>query len=334
MSQTVITRIDRMLLVTLFLIIVASVLASDLEDCQEDCDDVFEDCEEDCEENYCNPTCGGNYTLCYASCVVDYLICHSACSGIDEDGDGVADGNDSIIGDHTDVTLEGFGGLEVSVGAYLSNESEASNVTGVQDVVFTAQGGLVLEFQHDFTDSSITMPDIIISRQVTSRTQGLVVQGVNTDQKTIYIDKYSTNGGLCVKDSEISSINEISRDCDGVNEIYFGKCDEGETIGKYSCSVENGKYKVTGLGYSGASEFNISGFYRGYFTATYMNEGKNHKEGAIMPGENVKLCFETTRPIDIEEHLILLFQPRYGGMSRNEFHMPDVINTYNVHLYP
>jgi len=333
MWQMGIIRTDKLMLFIILILLALVVHASEYEDCIEDCDEDRDDCEDDCEDVHCDPGCGPGYAPCIANCSTGYSVCTTACSGIDEDGDGVSDDNDSVIGSPDNVTLEGYVNLQVTIGSYDANDSNASTVTGNQTVTFISEGNPIVEFDKDFTNSSLSMPDITIKKEISDDRQGMVVQGLS-ETKTIYIDKFNDDGALCVKDADINSIDDISSDCTGVNEVFFGRCEDGETVGNYACSVENGRYKIEGMLHSGAVEMNITGFYSGFFTVQYLAEASNHRDGFLMPGESIAVCLETARPLLDDEHLRFVFVPGVGGISINEMWTPQVINTYNVHIYP
>ena len=57
---------------------------------------------------------------------------------------------------------------------------------------------------------------------------------------------------ICVKDSEIASIDEISDNCNGNDELLI-TCDGNEDR-DYTCSEKGGRYEITGLKHSGVRE--------------------------------------------------------------------------------
>ncbi len=294
-------------------------------------------CYDDCYSLYCGGGCGSDYYNCTSGCNDDFDICHSACEAIDEDGDGQNDYNDSVIGTSSDVTVQGIANLQVFVGGYQANDSASSDVTGMQSVRFVADNKTLVEFSQDFTNSSLNLYDVKIKKQEAHNRHGIVVSGINettTVGKTVYLDKRLGAGSLCVKDSDVNNINDVSDDCQGTDEYYFGKCDQGETYDGITCSVKGGMYKIEGLRHSGAVEMNISGIYSGFFTVKYLNTVPEHKEGYLIPGEEVEIYFESARPILDDESLKFMFVPMYGGMSVNEMYTPHTINLYNVHIYP
>jgi hypothetical protein len=338
----VITHIDKnkkyyLILLLIFLISISNSIASDYEDCLDDCSDDKNDCFDICEDNYCKPSCGGNYSTCKSTCTLNYNTCNNICQIIDEDGDGVDDYNDTTVGTEDDVIIEGIINLDVFVGNYQSNESNASIVTGIQTVIFQADNNPTLEFDQDFTSSSLNLVDIEIKLQTSGDIHGIIVKGINDSavpSKTVYLNRRNHEGSICIKDAAIDQITDISNNCQGVDEIFFGKCDLGETIGKYSCSVENGFYKIDGLTHSGAVELNLTGVFSGFFTVNYLNSLNNHRDGYLMPGETISICFESARSLYDDEHMRMVFVPKVGGLTINEFYLPGVINNYNTHIYP
>jgi len=331
-------KVIKVLIFFLFLIICMSFsLAGTYQVCVTDCFIDKITCEIVCYNTYCGGGCGAEYTNCTNGCNAIYNICFTACEIIDEDGDGINDYNDSTIGTEDDVLTEGIVDLEVYVGSYQSNESNASTVTGTETVRFFADSEPVLEFDQDFSSTNLNLVDIEIKKQESDTTHGIVIKGINEStvpDKTIYLDKRLSDGSLCIKDAEIDDIEDITTDCQGEDELFFGRCEEGESIGSVGCSIVNGRYKIQGLSHSGAVEMNISGIFSGFFTVEYLNTLNSHKDGYLMPGEGIEICFESARPILDDEHLRFVFIPLYGGLSVNEMYTPQIINLFNIHIYP
>jgi len=343
MLPMAITRTDKILIIVLLLqCVVVSAgqygdciisCVTDLIYCHNDCYDDREDCLEENSSAVCNPI----YTACTDSCDANYNICSGACDGIDEDGDGVGDYNDSVIGTEDDVQVQGLTDLTIHIGSYQSNETDASNVDTTETVTIDSAEGPVLEFEQDFSDSSLDLFDIEIKKEKHQDRHGIIIKGINQStvpEKAIYLEKKRMDSALCIKDAEIDSINDVSSDCRGTNELYFGRCEDVETIGRYTCSIEGGFYKIEGLTHSGAVEMNITGVFSGFFTLQYHTEAQDHKDGYMIPGETISICYESARPIQPDEHLRLVFVPKVGGLSINEMYTPAVINGNNVHIYP
>ena len=142
------------------------------------------------------------------------------------------------------------------------------------------------------------------------------------------------DGSVCIADREINDISEISQYCNGEDEYFFGRCDSSETIGDISCSIENNMFKISGLKHSGAVELNFTGLYVGYYTVDYTNSVPGHQDGYLMPGESIRVCFESARSVVEDEFMRLAFVPQYGAISVNDVWMPNPMTLANIHIYP
>ncbi|MBW2963163.1 hypothetical protein KY306_00100 [Candidatus Woesearchaeota archaeon] len=81
----------------------------------------------------------------------------------------------------------------------------------------------------------------------------LLVKGLDLGDgtKTVYVDKVSTGSKICILDIEINSIDEMTSDCSGENEILI---DCPGSSGDYSCEIVDGRFKISGLKHSGVKE--------------------------------------------------------------------------------
>jgi hypothetical protein len=83
----------------------------------------------------------------------------------------------------------------------------------------------------------------------------IVISGINLSSqngtKTVYLDRIANGTGICIKDAEINSSDEISADCKGNNETWM-RCPE--TKNGYSCKLVNNSYEISGLRHSGIKE--------------------------------------------------------------------------------
>ncbi|MEM4267743.1 MAG: hypothetical protein QXK37_02835 [Candidatus Woesearchaeota archaeon] len=255
----------------------------------------------------------------------------------DKDNDGVPDDVDKVIGDERHVKLRGLENIKIKVGHYNSTDPEVSNINGTYNVTFNASDTVITLFIQNFSASQLDLTEVEIIKQDAPGQQGIAIKGLVLppySNKTIYLDKTLEKGSVCVKDAEINEVSDISNDCMGDDELFFGRCDIGETIGVVSCIVEGKHYKISGLRHSGAKELNISGIYSGYFTVEYLSTMDYHRDGYLMPGEGARICFESARPITDDEHLRFVFVPQFGGLTINEMWMPAAISSMNVHIYP
>lgn len=304
-------------------------------------DDSYGNCIADCDDNHTDciglviPSetylCDNNRTTCHNDCSVFN-------SGEDEDGDGVSDEDDSLIGDNSSIYLEGISNLDFTIGGFDSTDPQASVLTGIQNVNISTGSIPLIEMEVDFDDANIDVSSLEIKLQDDGKKHGIVVKGlVSNDSsitKTIFLERTDVDASVCAVDREIDDISEVSKYCDGQDEYFFGDCDSGETIGSVSCSIENDMFKISGLKHSGAVQLSFSGLYTGYYTVVYRNTASNHRDGYLMPGEAIEICMEPARPILEDEYLRFSFLPQHGLITVNEFYTPLPMMEYNVHIYP
>ncbi len=181
------------------------------------------------------------------------------CVDTDNDNDGIEDSEDDLIGDKSGITVNGESGTaEVKV-KELGKGGKNKNVKIISD------GKLLLEFTRNFSKGNITIRSIAIEKQKeTGDTGFIIVKGLDLrgGQKTAYVDRLIPgSNAVCVKDSDISSISEISSGCDWRDEKAI-KC--GAHPGKgssFSCTLAEGagQYAISGLYHSGVIERCIDG---------------------------------------------------------------------------
>ena len=63
-------------------------------------------------------------------------------------------------------------------------------------------------------------------------------------RKTLYLDRLNSTNGICIKDEDINSVDEISDNCNSENEFKI-ECDR-TLQGAYRCTYNSsaGKYKI------------------------------------------------------------------------------------------
>ena len=148
--------------------------------------------------------------------------------------------------------------IEVYIGNH--HVSEWETVTGMLDIDLRRGNKMVAEFDYNFTNGTIDFNNITAEQgnDNNGATKGyIVLSGVNTYElygktKTLYINRIDTKmNWVCVKDQEISDIEEITKNCKGENE-YHVQCN-GQDFDGYKCTYnsELDQYKITGLKHSG-----------------------------------------------------------------------------------
>lgn len=321
-------------LIVLGLLLVLSFAYADnpYDDCIDDCDVINQECEDNCTfVGLPLNTCDANHSACYTDCAGIAII-------DDEDGDGVQDSDDTLVGNVTIIRIAGFSNITFTLGGYNSTDAQASSLSGVQSVSIKTGEKPLVEMEVDFDDSNIDVSNLEIKLQNASSRHGIVVKGLesnNSDfRKTIFLERTKSDASVCAVDREIDDISEVSRYCDGENEYFFGDCENVETIAGVTCEIENDMFKISGLRHSGAVQLSFPGLYSGYYTVVYKNRVAGHREGYIMPGEAIEICMEPARPILEDEYIRFSFMAQFGMITVNEFYTPLPMMEQNVHIYP
>jgi len=167
---------------------------------------------------------------------------------IDLDNDNVSDAIDTLLYNTSDIITSGITELNITI----AGEPIQSTYNGTKEILFYDGASLILNFTHEFNSSNT----IDLSKvQIQKASTYLIVNfsGQLTENKTLYFDD-ANFGELCVKDAEISSITEITSDCNGANETNLNSClgnNAGITINGITCSDEGSRIKIENLQHSG-----------------------------------------------------------------------------------
>jgi len=206
----------------------------------------------------------------------------------DIDGDGIDNNLDKIEGSLTDITTN-FECLNMSI----DNDYNLVQVfTGKKLVEFKESCGntTVIEFMFDFDVSDINLYNITINKQDNGDSEGsLIINGLgelpSEENKTIYVDNLSANfNSVCIDDSEISSLNDITSGCNEASE-YLISCD-GALQNGYICTLNEttNYYEISGLKHSGVNEQCADNDGDGYGTYCSLGEDCNDNNANIHPG--------------------------------------------------
>ena len=156
---------------------------------------------------------------------------------------------DNLMGDIDDIQTD------------INLTLEIGNLTnGTRNIIFREENRTLIHFNFNFTNSMLNLSNIIIQKQTNNNSGSIIVGGINlTDgnTKTVYVDDLNENTDtVCIKDAEISSIEEISTNCDGEDE-YLITCN-GNNYNNYTCIDKGDEYEITGLMHSGIIEKKVS----------------------------------------------------------------------------
>jgi len=191
----------------------------------------------------------------------------------DLDGDGVDDGDDFIDGDVNTIEATDSSGDAIALTFTIDNDEDINqSISGTKLVALTTTtidpetGDTIveplIEFDHDFgSTTKLDLSNISLKEETRvidgSSVSTIVVSGVGLasgETKTIYFDILLDKNGICIKDEEVISTDELSKSCNGGGEIQIG-CD-GSTQNGFTCDKNTtlNKYKVTGLKFTAMDE--------------------------------------------------------------------------------
>ena len=166
--------------------------------------------------------------------------------------DKVNGANDTIIGNLSDIATN-VPNLNLIISNVTFNSS--LNFTGTNKINFTENNNTIIEFDYDFSNTSkFNFVGVRINSTLQNGSQSIIISGIDlTSQgktKTIYMNRTNeTYNSVCIKDAEISSIDQMTVDCSASGETKLS-CD-GSSTGGFTCTLQDTVYKITGLSHSG-----------------------------------------------------------------------------------
>ncbi|MBS3105727.1 hypothetical protein J4234_05710 [Candidatus Woesearchaeota archaeon] len=176
----------------------------------------------------------------------------------DSDNDGIEDDIDKIIGNEASVNT-----FTISLRVFIDDSNNLSKpFNRTAKVKFKDNNLTIAEFDFDFFLYKLNLANISINRQSENAAGSLLVRGLKMPAgttKTLHVDKINaTINGICIKDEEILSINEISGNCSSNNEFKV-ECD-GTLQNSYTCTYNStlNKYKIHGLQHSGIMQIDYA----------------------------------------------------------------------------
>lgn len=169
-------------------------------------------------------------------------------SATDLDGDNVSDSSDTLLYSEENISTSGINNLNITIDGSLIQE----NYNGTKEVLFYDGASILVNFTYNFSSSNVLDLSKI---EIKKSSSYLIVNFSNQleGNKTLYFDDAGFSS-LCVKDAEISSVEEISSSCSGTNETDFSSClgnSLGVTLNGVTCLDEGSTLKFENLRHSG-----------------------------------------------------------------------------------
>ena len=170
----------------------------------------------------------------------------------DDDNDEIPDDNDMLSCGQGKIPSN-IPGLELRINNSY-NLSQIFNETIL--VEFVKDNKIILKAEFPFANKKLKCRDMLIEEQESGSSKGYVlVNGLNLTgtTKTLYMDRITAANQICIKDEEVFSIDEMSTECNGENEVLIN-CD-GTQQNSYTCNNLGDRYEITGLKNSAAQEY-------------------------------------------------------------------------------
>ena len=169
----------------------------------------------------------------------------------DSDNDGIEEDADNLVGDENSVNTS-----TLNISILVDDSKNLSRILNKSMKVRLKDSNLtVVDFDFDFSLHRLNLTNLTIDKQSSNATGSLLVRGLKLPEgavKALYVDRLNQAiNGVCIKDEEIPSIDEISSDCSSSNEFQV-ECD-GTLQDSYTCAYNStlNKYKIEGLRHSG-----------------------------------------------------------------------------------
>ncbi|MBD3163602.1 S8 family serine peptidase [Candidatus Woesearchaeota archaeon] len=201
--------------------------------------------------------------------ISSFLVHATILNAVDSDGDGLPDYKDTDddndnLNDNIDF-LKGnsssISAANVNVSVFINNSISLAKIfnSTLPVNITDANNNTVVYFNFTFNSSNILdLYNMTIAKHnSTAANSSILIRGISlraqNTTKTVYLERILNSTGICIKDSEIPSIGNISSACTAPGETWLA-CPGSNA--NYSCvfSNRNTKYKVTGLFHSGIRE--------------------------------------------------------------------------------
>jgi hypothetical protein len=167
----------------------------------------------------------------------------------DADNDGINDAEDTVIGGRD--YLKQFIGDRVKL--FINQSENFTNPQGMLPVRLKEVNKTIFFFDYNFSARPFKLSGFNVFDSPEGK-GGMIVTGLNLTNttKTFFIDRVDASlDGMCIKDEEMYSFDQITADCTGSNEVLLA-CD-GVSVQGYACTYNatSEQYIITGLKHSG-----------------------------------------------------------------------------------
>lgn len=173
----------------------------------------------------------------------------------DLDNDGVPNALDSILGNFS--TLNSSTLLSSAINITIDGSVNASRLLNDTLLVNVSNGTRpLLEFYWNFSLGNLSLNFSVDVQGPSASVGSILIKGLVLQQnqtKNITLNRISSSNSVCVKDADVSSINDVSSGCTGANETLLS-CPG--VAGRHNCSIVESSqfYRITNVSFTAARE--------------------------------------------------------------------------------
>jgi subtilisin family serine protease len=165
---------------------------------------------------------------------------------IDDDNDGINDSTDFIKGNISNVNSS-ITDLAITFNGS-DNATNQFNATYFIQILNSTD--TLVEFNISLSnETGLDLTNVTIEKNNTGF-GSLIVYGIRLPQaskKNVFVDNITTANGVCIKDTDDTSLDAFSQDCKALNESFVA-CPGSRN--QYHCNINGTRFKVSGLVHS------------------------------------------------------------------------------------
>ncbi|MBW3018351.1 hypothetical protein KY325_04275, partial [Candidatus Woesearchaeota archaeon] len=169
----------------------------------------------------------------------------------DQDGDGLRDSQDAVVGNTSNISITGVSQINVYING--SSNIDGQIFSGKLPVLINDNGNALCNFTYNFSQSSLNFSRLSIKKDWYYTICLLGGQLQSGNGKTIFL---TDNGftGLCVKDAADINVSNISDACNATDEHDFTSClgnSTGVAVNGFTCVDHGSTIEINNLTHSG-----------------------------------------------------------------------------------
>ncbi len=142
-------------------------------------------------------------------------------------------------------------------------------------------GEKLMEFNHNFSQSKLDLSKMEILTKNVNGENYIIVKNLDAGKegKTLRLPVINNSGKVCVKDTEVSSIKDVSENCNAYYEVVLNCRITDVTNNRgFDCKMENGYYVLTGLKHTAVVEYTKTPETQSSTSTSQQSSNKNQQD--------------------------------------------------------